>query len=91
MTRLARSEAVQRLDAALVEQDRLGESYRAAIGTSTEFGAYVRLRAASDEVVAREAWIKSVDAERATGRAWVNGREVGGTGSLFLGLEDSHD
>jgi hypothetical protein len=55
--------AVQRLEAALVEQNRLGERLDAAIGTSTEFGAYVRLRAAGDQVRAREAWVNWVDHE----------------------------
>ncbi len=90
MAQHARDEAVQRLNAALVEQDRLGERYRAAVGTSGEFAAYGRLRNASDEVAAREARVELV-AERAGGRVWVNGREVGGPGSLFRGLEDSHD
>ena len=40
---------------------------------------------------AREAWLKSIDDDGAGGRVWINGREVGGAGSLFLGLEDSHD
>jgi hypothetical protein len=90
MTREARNEAVQRLDVALLDQDRQGERYRAAIGTSSEFGAYVRLRGASDEVATRETWLKSLD-DGPDGRAWINGREVGGPGSLFVGLEDSHD
>jgi hypothetical protein len=55
--------AVQRLEAALVEQDRLGERFEAAVGTSTEFGAYVRLRAAGEQVRAREAWVDWVDDE----------------------------
>jgi hypothetical protein len=54
---------VQRLEAALVEQYRLGERFDAAVGTSTEFGAYVRLRAAGDQVRAREAWVNWVDDE----------------------------
>ena len=87
----ARDDAVARLETALVEQDRLGERYRAALGTSSEFGAYVRLRAATDEVADRDASLKAIDHEGARGRAWVNGREVGGRGSLFVGLEDSHD
>jgi hypothetical protein len=91
MTREARTEAVQRLDAALVEQDRLGERYRSAVGTSSELDAYARLRAASDQVSARQVWLKSIDDEGASGRAWINGREVGGPGSLFVGLEDSYD
>jgi hypothetical protein len=52
-----RDRAVQRLEVALVEQDRLGERLDAAVGTSTEFGAYVRLRAAADQVRALEAWL----------------------------------
>jgi hypothetical protein len=55
--------AARRVEAALVEQHRLGERYDAAAGTSTEFGAYVRLRAAGDEVKAREAWLHWVDDE----------------------------
>lgn len=84
----ARDDAVQRLDVALVAQDRLGERYRAAIGTSSEFGAYARLRGASDEVAARDAWLKQIDDDGAGGRVWVHGREVGGAGSLFVGVED---
>jgi hypothetical protein len=87
----ARENAVQRLDTALVEQERLSESYDAAIGTSSEFGAYVRLRGARDEVDARQAWLDQDDEASVRGRIWINGREVGGPGSLFLGLEDSHD
>jgi hypothetical protein len=58
-----RDGAVRRLEAALVEQDRLGERFDAAVGRSTEFGAYVRLRAAGDQVRAREAWLRWVDDE----------------------------
>ena len=43
--------------------NRLGERFDAAVGTSTEFGAYVRLRAAGDQVTAREAWVNWVDDE----------------------------
>ena len=91
MTSDARNDAVQQLEAALVEQDRLGDRYRAVIGTSSEFSAYSHLRGASDEVAAREAWLKSVDDDGLGGRLWVNGREVGGADSIFQGLEDSHD
>ena len=91
MTSDTRVDAVQRLETALVEEDRLGDRYRAAIGTSSEFTAYARLRGANDEVSAREAWLKSIDDDSAGGRIWVNGREVGGADSLFLSLEDSHD
>jgi hypothetical protein len=53
--------AVKQLDAALVEQARLGERFDAAAGTSIEFQAYVRLRTAGDRVAAREAWLHWVD------------------------------
>ena len=55
--------AVQRLEEALVDQDRLGMSFDAAVGTSTEFGAYVRLRRASEQVAARQTWLTWVDNE----------------------------
>jgi hypothetical protein len=58
-----RDRAVRRLEAALVEQDRLGERFDAAVGKSAELGAYVRLRAAGDQVRAREAWLSWVDDE----------------------------
>jgi hypothetical protein len=87
----ARIDAMQRLEAALLEQDRLGEVYRAAIGTSSEFGAYVRLCGAADEVAARDAWLAALDDDGPIGRAWVNGREVGETDPVFAGLEESHD
>ena len=55
--------AVQRLEAVLAEQDRLSQRHDAAIGTSTELGARVELRAAGDQVAAREAWLHWVDDE----------------------------
>ena len=55
--------AVQRLEEALVEQDRLGMCFDAAVGTSTEFGAYIRLQRASEQVAARQAWLNWVDNE----------------------------
>ena len=86
-----RADAVQRLETALAEEDRLGERYRASIGTSSEFTVHARLRGASDDVAARQAWLRAIDDDGAGGRVWVNGREVGGEGSLFQGLEESHD
>lgn len=53
--------AVQRLEQALLEQTRLGVSFDAALGTSSEFGAYVRLQRASEQVAARQAWLSWVD------------------------------
>ena len=59
MTTKGHDGAVQRLQAGLFEQDRLRERYGAALGTSSELGAYVRLRAAGVEVAARGAGIHS--------------------------------
>jgi anti-sigma regulatory factor (Ser/Thr protein kinase) len=56
-----RKDAVQRLDAALVEQDRLGELLDEAVGTSTELRAYVRLQVAGEEVAARQAWVNWIE------------------------------
>ena len=92
MTTDARDEAVLRLEQARAEQDRTGERYRAAIGTAGEFAAYAQVRAASQDVEAREARLKSIDDDGASdGRVWISGREVGGPNSRFLGLDESHD
>lgn len=53
--------AVKRLEAVLVEQERLSRRYDAAVGTSTEPSARIRLRATGDRVAAREAWLHWVD------------------------------
>jgi hypothetical protein len=63
MTSQERDRAVQRLEVAVVEENRLGERFDAAIGTSTELGAYDRLRAAADQVRALEAWLNWVEDE----------------------------
>jgi hypothetical protein len=55
-------EAVVGLEAARIEQDRLSDMYRAALGTSSELRTYHRLRDASDQVAAREARLKAVSA-----------------------------
>jgi hypothetical protein len=55
--------AVERLEEALVERDRLSERLDAAVGTSTELTAYARLQAAGDRVAARQAWVHWVDNE----------------------------
>jgi len=82
----AHDAAVVRLETALVEQTRSGGRYRSALGTTNELGAYVWLQGASDEVAAREAWLDSVDDHLDDGdRVVVNGREVGGAGSIFTG------
>jgi hypothetical protein len=58
----ARGHAVERLEAALVEQTRSGEGYRSSLGTETELHAYVQLQAASEEVAARQTWLDEMDA-----------------------------
>jgi hypothetical protein len=63
MTRDAHDDALERLTAELVEQDRLTERYDAAVGTSSELTAYVRLQNAGEQVAAREAWLHWVDNE----------------------------
>jgi hypothetical protein len=55
--------ALERLRAALAEQDRLTDRYEAAMGTSAELSANVRLQAASEEVRARDAWLKWTEDE----------------------------
>jgi len=55
--------AVQRLEEALAEQDRLGKCFNEAVGTSSEFRAYVRLRRASKQVAARQTLLDRVDKE----------------------------
>ena len=63
MSSALREDAVQRLEAGLREQDRLGDRFAAAIGTSSEIGAYERLRAAGARVAAHETWLHWVDDE----------------------------
>ena len=55
--------AVDRLDAALAEQQRLADRYETAIGSGTELSAYVQLHQADEQVMARDAWLKWVDHE----------------------------
>ena len=63
MTHTAHQDAVQRLEAGLIEQDRCSERYDAAIGTSSEASAYAGLRAAGARVAAHETWLHWVDDE----------------------------
>ena len=63
MTTPQHDSAVRRLNAELVEQQRLRERHRAAIGTSAEASAERRLRAEGDKVAAREAWLHWIDEE----------------------------
>jgi hypothetical protein len=90
MTSSAHDEAVEQLDLALVAQTRAGERYQAALDTQVEFGAFVRLGIASDEVDARQAWLDESDEELDDqGQVWINGRAVGGAGSVFAGRHET--
>jgi hypothetical protein len=53
--------AVARLRDALEGWWRADDAYEAAIGTSTELAAWARLRAARDEVAARDRWLRWVE------------------------------
>jgi hypothetical protein len=55
--------AIHRLEEALEEQDRLELTFDAAVGTSSEFGAYVRLQSSGEQVAARQAWLDWVENE----------------------------
>ena len=87
----ARDNAVQQLNEALMKWQDTGDRYRAAMGTSSEYTAHGRVLAAGAEVTAAQAALKTIEGRGLGGRAWVNGREVGGAASIFRGLEDSHD
>jgi hypothetical protein len=63
MTSAVHEHAVRQLEAGLREQDRCGDRYAAAIGTSSEIGAYERLRSAGARVAAHETWLHWVDDE----------------------------
>ncbi len=67
MTSTEHTRALERLHDGVAEQDRLRERYDTAMGTSSELGAYFQLRAASQNVAAREAWVHWIDDERYRG------------------------
>jgi hypothetical protein len=49
------------MESASVERSRLRDEHETAKGTSGELQAHVLLRAANDEVVARERWLQWVE------------------------------
>ena len=55
--------ANSRLADAFAERDRARARYEAAIGTSCELGAYMRLRQASQQVAACDKWTRWVESE----------------------------
>jgi hypothetical protein len=52
------SRAVERFEAAREERDRRAGQYEAASGSPEELPAFTELRAAEDQLAAREAWLK---------------------------------
>jgi hypothetical protein len=67
MTGSEHDSALRRLETAMENQDRSRARYQAAIGTSSELGAYTRLSAANEQVAARGAWLDWVDDENYRG------------------------
>jgi hypothetical protein len=53
--------ALERLSTAQTERDRRADEYDAAAGSSGELAAFTELRAAEDQVAAREAWLLWMD------------------------------
>jgi hypothetical protein len=56
-----RGRAVQRLRAAVAERGRVHDARESAEGTRDDVQASASLRAADDQVAARERWLNSVD------------------------------
>jgi len=74
----ARKTGARRLDDALRDQDRLRERFQSAVGTSAEFGAYVKLENAREVVSARQEWLTQVDeVQAASNRVAARQAEVG--------------
>lgn len=67
MTGNEHDSALRRLEEAIEQQDRSRARYAAAIGTSSELGAYTALRVAGEQVSARGAWLSWVDDEHDRG------------------------
>jgi hypothetical protein len=78
-----RDAAVVRLDAALGAEARARESHLAARSHARRTEAFGALRAASHEVTARETSLAQIDSDHEGDRVTVNGRAVGGVGSIF--------
>ncbi|HEY1596694.1 MAG TPA: hypothetical protein VGF74_14960 [Thermoleophilaceae bacterium] len=55
--------ARERLATAFAERDRARERYEAALGTSCELGAYMRLRQAGQQVAACDKWLRWAESE----------------------------
>lgn len=55
--------AREKLATAFAERDRARERYEAAVGTSCELGAYMRLRQAGQHVSACDKWLRWAESE----------------------------
>jgi hypothetical protein len=55
--------AREKLAKAFAERDRARERYEAAMGTSCELGAYMRLRQAGQHVAACDKWLRWAESE----------------------------
>ena len=55
--------ARERLAKAFADRDHARERYEAAVGTSCELGAYMRLRQASGHVAACDKWLRWVESD----------------------------
>ena len=62
-------DAVRRLEGALAKQGRRHRQYEAAVETSLELNAYVRLCEANERVATRERWLQWVDQHWDRGRS----------------------
>jgi hypothetical protein len=56
-------DARARLSDAFVERDRARDRYESALGTSSELGAYMRLRQAGEQVAACDKWLRWAESE----------------------------
>ena len=55
--------ARDRLAEAFAQRDKARERYEAAVGTSSELSAYIRLRQASSQVSACDKWLRWAESE----------------------------
>jgi hypothetical protein len=56
-----RSRAVERLEEARDKHDARSDQYDAAAGSTAELPAFTDLKAAEDQLAAREAWLTWID------------------------------
>ena len=54
---------VERFEAARDERDQRAGEYRASSGSSDELPTFVELRAAEEQLAAREAWLKWTESD----------------------------